>query len=295
MDLKMEVFSPELELLGMLESFQSVIWEEKAFTAGTFSIEALITENTLELVKEDNIIWIEGETAGIIEYISKSVGEDNVQILSVKGRLLSGILERRILWKRFNLDSGVAAIMGILVDRSAIHPELSPNGAVDPEARKIPGLVLGGPGQGDFTAKKVIHFERTGGSLLERLEELAETNNVAFGIRFNAAVPQMEFWAREGVDRSVNQEENDPVFYSTELDDVLTADYEYNAQGFKNIALVAGAGEGAMRIYGTVYNGELIDLDDPTNGHPGETEYATKQYVDDYVDSQIGEAIEDSY
>ena len=48
---------------------------------------------------------------------------------------------------------------------------------------------------------------------------------MAFGVRFNPEVPRMEFWARYGVDRSTGQTVNEPVFYSTELDDVLTSDY----------------------------------------------------------------------
>ena len=35
MDLKMEVYTPSLELVGLLEIQRSVIWEEKAFSAGS--------------------------------------------------------------------------------------------------------------------------------------------------------------------------------------------------------------------------------------------------------------------
>lgn len=57
----------------------------------------------------------------------------------------------------------------------------------------------------------------------------------------------MEFWTRWGKNRSVNQNVNDPVFYSTELDDVLSSEYSYNSQDWRNVALVAGEGEGNDR------------------------------------------------
>ena len=66
MALKMEVYSPALELLGLLEIHRSVIWEEKAFSAGSFSLESLITEESRILLSPENIIWIECGTAGII-------------------------------------------------------------------------------------------------------------------------------------------------------------------------------------------------------------------------------------
>lgn len=242
MDLKMEVYTPELELVGMLEIQRSVILGKKAFSSGSFSVESLITNASLALLQPENIIWIEGETAGIIEYVQEEAGQ-NGPYIAVKGYTLTGILKRRILWGRYDLKGTVPQIMCHLVDDCCIHPTRG-----DMEARKIPGLVLINPPDGG----EEIRIQKTGGELLEALEELGETYGVPFGIRFNPAVPQMEFWTRWGQNRSVHQTINDPVFYSTELDDVLSSEYTYNSQSYRNVALVAGEGEGKDRIYITV-------------------------------------------
>jgi len=71
-------------------------------------------------------------------------------------------------------------------------------------------------------------------------------------VRFVPQTAQMEFWTRPGVDRTVGQEEQEPVFFSTELDDVLSSEYFYNAGEEGNVALVAGEGEGSGRVYVTV-------------------------------------------
>lgn len=255
MDLKMEVYSPSLELLGVHEAHKSVIWEEKAFSAGSFSIEALIASESLALLQPENIIWIEGNTAGIIEYVQETVGVDGPYI-TVKGRDLTGILGRRILWGPYNLKGTPPAIMCQLVDDCCINPTRG-----DMEARKIPGLVLlDVPTEGD-----VIQFQKTGGTLLEVLEQLGETYGVAFGVRFNPAVPRMEFWTRWGRNLTVHQSDNPQVLYSTELDDVLESEYSYNAQDWRNVSLVAGGGEGSDRVYVTVEN-EVEDTPDvPVN------------------------------
>lgn len=242
MDLKMEVYTPSLELVGLLEIQRSVIWEEKAFSAGSFSVESLITDESRELLAPDNIIWIEGSTAGIIEYINQESDETGPYI-SVKGRTLTGILDWHVLYGRYNMSGTVPEIMRRLVDDCCVHPT---RGNI--EARKIPGLVLTDAPAGGAS----IRVQKTGGSLLEALEELGEAYQVAFGVRFNPAVPQMEFWTNPGVNRSVGQDVNEPVFYSTELDDVLSSEYSYDSGDYRNVAYVAGEGEGDDRVVVTV-------------------------------------------
>ncbi len=364
MDLKMEVYSPYLELLGLLEIQSSVMWESRAFSSGSFSVDSLITEDTRALLVPENIIWIEGETAGVIEYVQQQAGEEGPYI-TVKGRDLTGILDRCILWGQYDLSGIVPDIMRRLVDDCCIHPTRG-----DAENRTIPGLVLEGDisfppvspepiertiqvsvtdVSGASTALNMIssigmlmiagkqisetavsittternidisyrlskaiskerqiqvnnisignvktagdtvttsipatdsvafHFalataatasalsasatipairtQKTGGTLLEALEELGEAYGVAFGVRFVPEVPRMEFWTRPSIDRTVGQTENEHVFYSTELDDVLSSEYAYNAQDYRNVALVAGEGEGKERVHVTVTGG----------------------------------------
>lgn len=245
MDLKMEVYSPALELLGVLEVQRSAIWESRAFSSGSFSVESLITDESRALLVPENIVWIEGETAGIIEHVQREARREGPYI-TAKGRDLTGILDRRILWGRYDLYGAVPDLMRQLVDDCCIHPTQG-----DLEARVIPGLALedAAPASGEKVRK-----QQTGGTLLEALEELGEAYQVAFGVRFNPEVPRMEFWARYGVDRSTGQTDNEPIFYSTELDDVLTSDYTYDSNNYRNVTLVAGEGEGADRVSVTVQN-----------------------------------------
>ncbi len=245
MEPKMEVYTPALELVGVLEIYRSVIWEEYAFKAGSFSVDSLITPEVTALLVPDNILWITGDTAGIIEAIEETADE-NGPYITVKGPLLTGILGRRILWGRYNLYDTAPAMLCQLVDDCAVNPTRG-----DVKKRRIPGLVLDSTGMPDGTK---IRKQQTGGSLLEALNEIGEANQTAFGVRLNADVPQMEFWARQGVDRTVNQTVNEPVFYSTELDDVLSSEYTYNSSEYKNVALVAGEGDGVERTYVTIEN-----------------------------------------
>ncbi len=245
MELKMEVYTPALELVGILDIYRSVIWEEYAFKAGSFSVDSLITPEVTALLVPDNILWITEDTAGIIEAIEETADE-NGPYITVKGPLLTGILRRRILWGRYNLYDTAPAMLRQLVDDCAVNPTRG-----DIQKRRIPGLVLDGI---DLSKGTKIRKQQTGGSLLDALNEIGEANQTAFGVRFNAEALRMEFWSRQGVDRTVKQTVNEPVFYSTELDDVLSSEYTYNSSEYKNVALVAGEGEGSERTYITVQN-----------------------------------------
>ena len=196
MDLKMEVYTPSLELVGLLEIQRSVIWEEKAFSAGSFSVESLITDESRELLAPDNIIWIEGSTAGIIEYINQESDETGPYI-SVKGRTLTGILDWHVLCGRYNMSGTVPEIMRRLVDDCCVHPT---RGNI--EARKIPGLVLADAPAGGAS----IRVQKTGGSLLEALEELGEAYQWPLAFGSIRRCRRWSFGQIPGVNRSVGQE-----------------------------------------------------------------------------------------
>ncbi len=91
----MAVWSPDWEFLGLLGKFRSVIWEEKAFSPGSFSVEAPASPEALDLLAPDNLIWFTGETAGVVECWDTAADETGVSV-TAKGRLLSGLLDRRI-------------------------------------------------------------------------------------------------------------------------------------------------------------------------------------------------------
>jgi len=298
MELKMEVYSPFLELLGLLETHDSVIWEENAFSAGSFSIRALITEQSRALLVPNHIIWLAGEAAGIIEYVEQAA-EEGGPYITVKGRDLTGILDWYILWGRYDLNGPVAALMYQMVDGCCIRPTAGPA-----QSRVIPVLALAGtPPAGGPS----IRTQKTGGTLLEALEGLGEAYHVAFGIRLNPEVPRLEFWARPGVDRSASQTENEPVFYSTELDDVLSSEYAYDSGNYRNIALVAGEGEGNDRVMVTVTTDGTVERLDVAEFFPAgdvavlntsdgkrftiRAQSSGGPYVSGYTGPQIDEAV----
>ena len=182
MDLKMEVYSPFLELLGLLEAHNAVVWESRAFSAGSFSITALLTDESRSLLVPNNIVWLADGTAGIIEYVDQTA-QENGPYVTVKGRDLTGILDWFVLWGLYDLNGPVPALMYRLVEDCCIRPT---RGA-EPERRIVPGLVLAGaPPEGVS-----IRTQRTGGcpakhcrnQYIRAWQGLAERNRLGKGLR----------------------------------------------------------------------------------------------------------------
>lgn len=248
MDLKLEVYNQSLVLQGLLEVCKSIVWTEEAYGAGSFQLESILTDDTRALLEEENIIWIADDVAGIIEHIETSHDETGTAI-TAKGRLLTSILDRRILWGTYNLYDTPSAIMYTLVTDCCISPTRGTTAY-----RTIDILELGDEPSGGSSMRK----QATGGQLLEVISEIGDAKNVAFKVAFDAESSKAVFTAWYGTDRSINQSDVDPVFFSTELDDVLASRYLYDSSEYRTAAYIGGQvdDDTDTRTYATVEGSE---------------------------------------
>lgn len=130
-----------------------------------------------------------------------------------------------------------------MVDKMAINPS-NPN-------RKIPYLVNA---KDEQIGKKINGYQKTGGSLYDALYNMAYEADIGFSILFDPYNKRLVFEVRAGVDRTQEQQENDPVVFSTDLEDVLSSTYYLNVEDVKNVAMVQGEEKNGKRA--TVYVGD---------------------------------------
>lgn len=55
MDLK--IFNRELELIGIIDNFTSLMWTRRYFKSGEFQLEAPLTFDNINILKRENIIF----------------------------------------------------------------------------------------------------------------------------------------------------------------------------------------------------------------------------------------------
>lgn len=226
---KLEVFTFSFERLGMVEKYNSLQYEQKFQDVGTFQLVCPSISENISLLAKNRFLWIEDEVAGIIQNIAKE--DDDEAKITVKGKLISAILDWRWVYPCFVKTASPISIMESIVVEHCINPSDA--------LRKIPSLVVG---MDDVGVKQSITFQKTGGSVLEAEKKIAEANDLGFDVRFNPRNEnKLKFVVLQGNNRTIsNPDGNDAVVFSKSLNNIVKSSYTYDDSEYCNVELVAG-------------------------------------------------------
>lgn len=233
------------EPLGQINKFTSLIWPDRYDGFSQFELNAPINQENKELIKKGNVIWCGGDNAAIIEIIQADTKENGQRVFKVKGRTLEMILTTRIIWGPYScVDKKTSTIMYEIVNESCINSVIV--------NRNIPWLECAE----DELFGISTSFQKTGGEVYDVLQSLAVEAELGFCILFRPIEKKLIFKVLSGVDRTImplsgDTDNSNLVIFSTDLEDILSSSYYTNDQDVKNVALVAGEGEGAERKYDT--------------------------------------------
>lgn len=247
MNITITILSPDLVPLGLVNKFTALTWTSRTTTFGGFELWCPMLPENSELLKADNLVWIGGDEVGVIETIQKTTDEQGYT-LQVSGRFIESWLERRIIWGQYSTTEVVSNHLRNLVTMNAISPSDS--------KRKIPHLALA---VGQSPLGPSISFSDSYSNLWTTSLELANANSLFLRVKADVPGKVLYFTVLKGTDRSIEQTSTPGVILSTDLSDILTDSYTMDATSWCDMALVAGAGEGAERKT-SVVNGSLSGL-----------------------------------
>lgn len=231
-----------LNYVQIIETYQSMIWTNRYFTPGDFELYAPATKALLNTIKRGYYIVRDDDLTQcmIISNFSVSTDVENGDYITITGQSLKSILTRRIIWAQTILNGNVETMARKLVTDNAINPINT--------ARKIPRLVLGDT----IGLTATINAQYTGDNLGETLTAIGQKYGIGYDVLLDMENKQFKFVLLQGSDRTYNQAVNPPVVFSNDYENLLTTDYEYNSEEYKNVALVAGEGQGTARKTVTV-------------------------------------------
>lgn len=246
------------ESIGDLSQFTSIILPDAFNGYGNFELWAPIMDDNSELLKKGNILWAGGENAYIIEIVKSTVDNKGEKSYNVKGRSLERFLCDRIIWGGYTKTGYASTIMYDIVDKNCINPTNS--------KRKLPWLVNAADLQ---LGNQISQYQKTGGEVYDALINLATDSDIGFSIIFDPRNKQLIFEVRAGADRTIdNTSGNDPVVFSTDLEDILSSSYYSNNEDEKTMCLVQGEDSGSSRksetvgaVDGTGYNRRELYVD----------------------------------
>lgn len=232
-----QVDNNTFEALGDISQYTSLLWPDAYNGYDQFELWAPITPDNAALLKKKNIIWCGGENAAVIEIVKATVDDKGEKIYDIKGRTLEKYLAERMINGTYSGSGHASTLMYDMVDKNAIHPSNA--------NRKIPYLVNAVDKQ---VGNEISQYQKTGGALYDALYQMASESDIGFSVLFDPRNKRLVFEVRKGADRTQdNDEGNDPVVFSTELEDILSSEYYGNIQDEKNVALVQGEDKGEAR------------------------------------------------
>lgn len=246
--MELYIFDREVDFKGILEGYTSLIWRRRYSKHGDFELHCALTFENLELLKKGNVIWKnDDEEAGYIQYRNLNINNDGDEVLVVQGKFLTGYLNRRFIWGTENLNSTSELAIRTLINNNATNPSDTDRKLSLMALSEVKGYT------------QTTNMQTSYANLLDKVEEIANTSELGIRTILDLTNKKIVFDIYEGLDRTSGNGVNAPAIFSREFENVLNQEYTESDNNFRNLALIAGEGEGTARVLETVGAGTDLD------------------------------------
>lgn len=227
----LHIFDRNYKFIGFIDNFISLTWKEQYQNVGALTLFCNDSVKNIKYLQQGYFVWQKGKrTAMIIRYVKPVEGESQIE---VRGYTSLWLLSQRTIYPTqtiYNIETG----MYNLVKHSFTSSS----------ARKVTDL--------DYAFAKgftyVLDTQYTLIDLMEAENALAVESGLGFYMQFDYENKKNIFTVYEGLNRTYGNGVNKPAMFSTEFGNLQNTIIIDDMTIFKNVAIVAGAGEGVARI-----------------------------------------------
>lgn len=244
------ILNKDLDAISIVDTYESFIWTERFYSYGDFELYEVMRDGLLDFIKQDYYLQSrDSEHVMIIERIQIISDVEEGNHVTVTGRSLESILDRRIVWGQKTLSGNLQNGIKTLLNENVISPSDS--------SRKISNFIFEASTDTKITNLK-IEAQYTGDNLYDVIRKICEEQEIGFKITLNDN-KQFVFKLYAGTNRSYDQTEYPYVIFSPKFENIINSNYIESKASLKNITLVGGEGEGAARKYTTVGGGTGLE------------------------------------
>ena len=243
--------SVSITLEAVCDSFSSLLWDIECYKCGAFEVYIAANPQNIGIFRTGRIIGRDDdkEHFGIIESVKIDTDAENGDYLTVSGRFLMCLLERRIIYPTYSATSPTKY--------SDIVREIVSLNCMSNDNRRISGLSLGEISGECWNQMTKLQVSYT--NLMEWIYTVCEKIGGTANIRLSKIENehyQMLFELLQGTDRSILQEENPHIVFSDGYSNLLSFSYAEDISVQQNFAYVLGHGEGTDRKRTTYFDGD---------------------------------------
>lgn len=244
------VFDTDLNAVFVMDTYKSAIWTERYQQCGDFEIYTPVRNDILDNIKQG--YYLQRRDSEIVMIVEKILIESNIEngnSITIAGRSLESILDRRIVWKQATISGDLQNGIKTLLEESIISPTNSD--------RKIDNFIFESSNDPIITNLR-IDAQYTGDNLYDIVCKLCEETGIGFKITLNKN-KQFVFKLYAGINRSYNQVDNPYVVFSPNFENIINSNYLESRLLLKNVTLIGGEGEGAARKYTEIGTGRGLN------------------------------------
>ncbi len=234
------IFNSSFQKSTYCDDFISFIWTSRFYTAGDFELILDISRaNDIQIgyyVGREDEMLKEAYHLGIVEEVKVNMTESRQETITVKGRLLPGLLARRVIATQTQLEGAAADCISAIVDENAIN-------TVDSDRKLYSNITLSLP----ENKGESIDVQYFGEGLLDAVSNLCESYSFGIDMTYIHASDTLSIQIYEGTDRSFGQYANPYIVFSDKYDNLLTSEYTENFSDYATDVMVGGEGTGASQ------------------------------------------------
>ena len=232
-----------VSLEAICDSYSSLLWDIEFYQCGCFEVYIAASPQNVSIFQRGRIVARSDDAQhfGIIESLQLETDAEKGDYLTVTGRFLASLLERRIIYPTITANGSYEDIVRKVLSRNAISAGI----------RNLPGFSMGTV-SGDCwqkTARMQVSYD----NILEWLYGLCETIGGSTNVRLDGNALKCDLFS--GTDRSLLQDDNPHIVFSDAYNNLLSFSYAADDSVQKNFAYVLGCGEGNARKRTTFCSG----------------------------------------
>ena len=229
--MELRILNTDFQDVDIIDSYESLIWVERYRECGDFELyTSLVHPYVPNLIPGYYLKLQDSDHTMIIEDLEIKADPENGAKLTITGRSLESILERRVAWTNTAVTGNVQDGLKYLFDSNIGERAGS---------RRVSNFVFL---KSDDPAVTELTCETTnllGESLYDIAATICKEKKLGFRIVLNNA-NQFVFLFYSGVDRSYNQNERPWVVFSPNYENLAGSNYVEKTSTHKNVALILG-------------------------------------------------------
>lgn len=241
------MFDRDFNRTGMITNYISVKWQEDYYGRGEFMMVCVDSPENIRLLRQNNfLVRSDKKTAMIMRYVKYESADNQIVI---RGYTTNDLINQRIIYRTENIST--------VVDEERTTVESGMYKIVNNQVLDIPYMETASAK--GFSETFTTQF--TGTNVLDAMIILGTQSGLGFYTEFDHKNKNHIFTVFKGFDRREGQRMNRPAKFSAELKNLANVKIVNDISIFRNVAYVAGGGEGEDRTWIVVNDNEHSGYD----------------------------------